>query len=422
MGAPGRPGSSPGHIRAQSHLGRSHGLPAPLDRVSQAVVTLPCQPKMSVRLASVDDMGTMIGHLISQLGLAASLVIVGGGLVGLYRAAVKWYGRTIGSRRDLARRLNQLAAGVTLRYVEERFGTPAFTELFASETSSRPAAASASTHPVRDLVRAIADHGATALGPLAADATYNVHTGSARPRTIRELVYREKHAWVQILIDQNDAVIRFSVTVTDPKFRFSTGDLTWGHLVVKLGRSRFSEIQAQGVALDGRSLRIGAHNHEYAEAYWFGNPGQYQRYVLSSNEVGAGDFGYSILSHGPSFCREGTLALDDELPAGQSEYDPGAHYAIRFRAETTINTLTILGPGRHEADLGEPRGPASNHVRVLVPYGRERRQTLRRMRRLQQVRRPRFPGHLNLWLSYAAAFISRYSSKTSCGIRYPRAE
>ncbi len=90
---------------------------------------------MSVQLVSVGDMRTMIGHLISELGLAASLVIIGGGLVGLYRAAVKWYGRTIGSRWDLARRLNQLAAGVTLCYVEERFGTPAFTRLFASDSS-----------------------------------------------------------------------------------------------------------------------------------------------------------------------------------------------------------------------------------------------------------------------------------------------
>jgi len=53
---------------------------------------------------------------------------------------------------------------------------------------------------------------------------------------------------------------------------------------------------------------------------------------------------------------------------------------VRFRAETTINTLTILGPCGHEGDLAEPRGPDSNYVRVLVPGGRERRQIRRRMR------------------------------------------
>jgi hypothetical protein len=35
---------------------------------------------------------------------------------------------------------------------------------------------------------------------------------------------------------------------------------------------------------------------------------------------------------------------------------------------------------------------------------------------------PPFSGHLNLRLSYAAAAISRYSSITSCGVRYPSAE
>jgi len=31
--------------------------------------------------------------------------------------------------------------------------------------------------------------------------------------------------------------------------------------------------------------------------------------------------------------------------------------------------------------------------------------------------RPQLSGHLNLWLFYAAVFISRYSSMTSCGAR-----
>jgi hypothetical protein len=68
----------------------------------------------------------VISSLLNDLGTAAPIVIVGGGILGLYQAAVRVYRRTVGSRRDLARRLNQLAAGVTIRYVEERFGTPAF--------------------------------------------------------------------------------------------------------------------------------------------------------------------------------------------------------------------------------------------------------------------------------------------------------
>jgi hypothetical protein len=132
-------------------------------------------------------------------------------------------------------------------------------------------------------------------------------------RSLRELVYREKHAWVQVLVDENDAVVRFSITVTDLKFKFSARELTCGALPVRLGSSRFSDVSA-ALSPDGRSLRIGAHNHEYAESYWFGNPGNYQRYVLSSNEIGAGEFGYSILREGPSFTVQGHWPLTTHCP------------------------------------------------------------------------------------------------------------
>lgn len=294
-------------------------------------------------------MRTVISSLLDNLGTAASVVAVGGAVLGLYRVATQVYGRTIGSRRDLTRRLNQLAAGVTVRYVEERFGTPAFT-------------------------------GAFAAAPLPPGQS---PSGS---RPVRELVYRERHAWVQVLVDENDAVARFSITVTDPRLGFRTRDLTFRGLDVRLGQSRFSDLRTW-VSPDGRSLRIGAHNHEYAESYWFGNPGNYQRYVISANEIGSGGFGFSIERHGPSFVRSGVLEIGDPHPRDGRDFDPDAAYALQFRAETTINTLTILGPLRQPADLVEPRGPASNHVRVLLPGRREQRQIRRRAKKLMRPNR-----------------------------------
>jgi hypothetical protein len=79
-----------------------------------------------VALSSVGGMQSVVGPILNDLGVGASVVIVGGGVLGLYQTVSRIYNGTIGSRRDLARRLNQLAAGVTLRHVEERFGTPAF--------------------------------------------------------------------------------------------------------------------------------------------------------------------------------------------------------------------------------------------------------------------------------------------------------
>jgi hypothetical protein len=123
------------------------------------------------------------------LALAAAVVGVGGGVVWLYGRAASLYHRTLGSRRDLAKRLNQVAAGVTTRYLEERFGAPAFVR--------------ASRIP---MVRP----DGTVGGPLT------------------EQVYRTRHAWLQVLVDEQDAVVRFSITVTDPRFRFQMSGVAGG--------------------------------------------------------------------------------------------------------------------------------------------------------------------------------------------------
>jgi hypothetical protein len=327
------------------------------------------------RVAS-DAMKSLVDSLLNDLGIAASIVIIAGGVLGVHRGAATLYSRTIGSRRDLAGRLNQLAAGVTLRYVEERFGTPAFVRTFVR--AAVPAVPAQRRPLVRELVQLLADPNAAAVKSPTAPGT-TAGEAPAQRRPVRELLFREKHAWIQVLVDQNDAVVRFSITVTDPRLRFQIRELTHGQLAARLGHSRFSDVHT-GWPPDGRSLRIGAHNHEYAEAYWAGYPGFYQRFVISSNEVGTGQFGYAIHRQGPSFCREGTLDSGEQLPIIQP-FDPDADYAHRFRAETTINTLTVLGPAHEAADLAEPRGPDSGQVWVVVPVRQERRQIRRRIRR-----------------------------------------
>jgi hypothetical protein len=319
-------------------------------------------------------MNGLADSFLHDLGIAASVVAIVGGALGAYRGSARLYSRTIGSRRDLARRLNQLAAGVTLRYVEERFGTPAFVRTFVLPHTS---AAHPQRRPlVRELVHFLSDRNA---GNSLDEVTDGDH---ATQQPLRELLFREKHAWIQVLVDHNDAVARFSITVTDPKFRFQIRELTRGQLAAKLGHSSFADVHTTW-PVDGRSLRIGAHNHEYAEAYWAGYPGFYQRFVLSSNEVGTGRFDYSIERQGPSCSQEGTLDLGERMPSNQP-FNPDADYAQRFRMETTINTLTVLGPARNPTDLAEPRGPNSGQVWVMVPARREGRQIRRRIRRMNQ--------------------------------------
>jgi hypothetical protein len=194
--------------------------------------------------------------------------------------------------------------------VGERFGTPAFSRTIVLPRRPSVGAVPPQRKTLREIALVVAGADATA-------ASTQITSGQAHARggapydgqPFRELVFREKHAWIQVLADDNDAVARFSITVTDPRFRFSVRDLTWGHLAVRLGHSRFSDGR-EDLPVSGRSLRIGAHNHEYAEAYWFGNPGNYQHYVISSNEIGTGEFWFPFLGEGPSGHRSGILAFD----------------------------------------------------------------------------------------------------------------
>lgn len=287
-------------------------------------------------------MTTTALSLADFIYLAAAIVAVGGGSLGLYRGAMKIYRQTAGSRRDLARRLNQLGAGVTVRWVEDRFGTPAFARAFAPAGVGQVAG----------------------LAPM------------------RELVYRSRHAWLQILANEHDAVVRFSITVTDPRFGFQVEHLTNGQLKVRLGRGSFADINAWGKP-GGRNLRIGAHNREYAEAYWFGNPGNYQWYVVSHNDAGTGAFRFSLEREGPAWVREGVLKFSDP-PVGVLPFDADAPYALKFRAGTIVNTLTVLGPLQKTEVLTESRGADSNQVRVLVPGVRQRWKIRRRIRRLMR--------------------------------------
>jgi hypothetical protein len=278
------------------------------------------------------------------IALAAAVVGIGGGVVWVYRQAASLYHRTLGSRRDLAKRLNQVAAGVTTRYLEERFGAPAFVR------------------------------------------TSGIHT--ARPQRgfvqTTERVYRTRHAWLQVLTDKHDAVVRFSITVTDPRFRFQIRDLTVNQFDVKLGHTRFSGIQPDP---DGRSLWIGARRHGYSESFYFGNPGNYQHFVLSKNDAGVGTFGSSALPDDISHVyQSGILEADRHgaPPPDTPPYDPAAPYATEFRNETTINTLTVLSADYSPTSLADPGGPDADYVRVLVSGAWELRQRRRRARRIRR--------------------------------------
>lgn len=224
----------------------------------------------------------------TELGVGASIVAIAGAAYGATRWGTALYRRTLGSRSDLNERLNKLGCGVTLEYVEGLLGPPVF------------------------------------------QRTVDSHD---MPKCF-ERIYFTRHAWVLVLYTGNVRAI--AITVTDRRFAFKTNWLTFDHIQVTLGRGHFSDLP-QGC--NGRRFRSTQQTKEYAESYSFCESGRCQKYVLSYNDAGYGQFDEGLSDRvGMTEWSEGDI----------SDQNPGVEVApsvlVQFRARTVVNTLTIYGP------------------------------------------------------------------------------
>lgn len=261
----------------------------------------------------------------------AAAVLTGAALLaGAYRATKILLQRTILSRRYLAGRLNQLACGTTTEYTDSLLGPPAFR-------------------------RAIPG-----------DLHYEEH------------IYRTNHAWVQTIIRTTDkSVESFAITVTDPRFAFRTRDLTNNNLDIRLGHTLFKDI---GHEPDGYRIWWGANRFIHAESHFFGNPGNYQTYVLARNDAGTGQI--SVTSTDPHAGKWETGRLQQAADARPS-WDQPPCWVKKARARTAINTILICrhsGPNQPIPLSLKFIGVDNGTVRVL--FTPERRKLLRGSRRL----------------------------------------
>jgi hypothetical protein len=133
----------------------------------------------------------VVAAVASAVAIVAFLLTAAGGTVSAYR-------RTIGSRRDLRRRLDDLACGVTREHVERVLGPPTFRR--------------------------------------------------ARGDMWVERVYWKQHAWVQVFFDADDAVAVLSLTVVDPRFGYRADAWTVDATRIVVGRSRLPICQMRPLA------------------------------------------------------------------------------------------------------------------------------------------------------------------------------
>jgi hypothetical protein len=270
-------------------------------------------------LGDAAQIGELIGALVAT--------------VAIWQSARSVLGRTVLSRHDTRRKLNQMACGVAAEYVTGLFGPAAF----------------------RRALPEVPGH----------------------PADITELIYRTRHAWLQVLLRNTDAAVAsFSVTVTDPRFRYRTRHLTNEQIDLRLGSARFSDLRHDP---DGWVSRTGARRFAYAESHWFGNPGNYQPFVLSYNDAGAGH--YEIPHHGGPVEHSGgrLRAENDYRPA---PFEPLPSWLEPARGQTTVNTLTVIGAGAPRC-LVRIAGVNADEVRTLRD-SRTARRNRARLRRIQR--------------------------------------
>lgn len=182
--------------------------------------------------------------------------------------------------------------------------------------------------------------------------------GRADPRSQSFIVsvFIDRDYYVQTISDDDQTVLAYSVTTRSRRFRPSLHPVpaldfsrirlrrskedrrVQPHIV--LGKTRFSDLDAtepEHFAPPRLRLRIGAHNFDYSETSYFGNPGRYQSFAWTASDV----------------ARQGPLGSFANIAAGLDP-DRWMNFAEpddpdwseladlhRFRRETAITTYTV---------------------------------------------------------------------------------
>lgn len=207
----------------------------------------------------------------------------------------------------------------------------------------------------------------------------------------QEFVYDKKDCFVQVVTGESDAILLLSVTARNAKFHPPTWvtRARWSPRPdpedSRLGNFGFDEIATPDDPPNGISGWCGARRFGYIESYYYGNPGNYQTFLMALNDAG------HVLETRGSLSQVSTLFLKpvelgdllwvDRAPRAindpQPEEPPDQWEEIQvFVSRPEIqswrrmkpNTYAVTGPNVVIADLlhaGFSVGPNSDQVRLL---------------------------------------------------------
>jgi hypothetical protein len=277
----------------------------------------------------LDNFGEWLLGAASILGRGAALLVLGG-------AIWAWYRRTLGRRRDRYARLARLGTGAQLSFFTSVLGEP-------------PAMRKSFLAPVPRW-----DEEAQLMLPVEG--------------AIIECFFIDRDYYIQAVCDPDESVVAFSVTTRSKRFaptflfppmrgflarrRFKkkSGQAFEHYFKVKLGHTRFADLPSG--SSPKRKAESGARTYSYTEAYWYGNPGNYQHYCFTASsatyQARVGPIGDVVEEIGRDW-----IGGPGEEP---SEPDPQSAL-YRFRRETPITTYTVIGPGLNPETYPAGFGP-----------------------------------------------------------------
>jgi hypothetical protein len=224
---------------------------------------------------------------VDMLTVASAVVVGAGALAGGYQVVKARWNATVGLRKANKQLIDHLAVGMYRGYLIGLLGQPALAE--------------------------------------------------GLPPSQQILRFDLGHAWVSTSIGPDDAVTAISITVLSDAFGYDAGGLSWGMLNgLVLGRSKYSSAAPQ--PNEGAEWALGARRTFYRELLYFGNPGMYQWYVLSSNDAGVMKYG----SPPPSFQAATGRFASHPVWVGAEAASVNQPELDVYRAKSSPNTLTIV--------------------------------------------------------------------------------
>jgi hypothetical protein len=213
------------------------------------------------------------------------------------------------------------------------------------------------------------------------------------PASFVECIFVDRLYYLQTISDADGTVLAFSVTTRgsrfSPRFEFpprmglveklrwrrKTGEMPRPLFRVRLGRSRFSDLDAKNpdaFAPPHFQATSGVRMFRYSEINYYGNPGGYVTYVFTASSAVAGRAAWSVLfdviEQAGYFEWPYPTRPDPEEQAPPTSRGPeweSLTAAHEFRSRSAITTYTAIHGRLWVENFPTTFGPHGDEVRLL---------------------------------------------------------